>query len=470
MVSKPPCSGTRTRLLRLSARALLASLVVLLAGWGAAPAARAGDFCSGGATNPAGLTGDWGGLRQRLADKGITVSLQEQDEVWANLTGGKKQGLTYDGRATGSLAVDLDKLAGWKGAQFYASAYQIHGRGPTENLVGNAQVVSNIEATRDTKLYDLWIDQCLLNDRFSLRIGQGGADEEIMTSRYSALFLNASFGFGGLTAADLPSGGPVYPMATPFARAKLKASDDLTLMAVVFNGDPAPPGPGDPQRRDAGGIAFRLNDHLLGFAEAHYSVGRGKNELPGTYKLGAWYSTSPFADQRFDTAGLSLANPASTGIPRSHSPGYGFYGLIDQMIWRPEGADDGKGVAAFLRVMGAPASFNLSNFFVDGGLTWTGPFNGRDGDVLGLGVAYLGISPALQEYSSDLVAFAGSGSRYHSNETVVELTYLYQVTGGFSLQPDLQYVINPNAGIPSAVGAVPLKNALVIGVQASVTF
>ena len=36
--------------------------------------------------------------------------------------------------------------------------------------------------------------------------------------------------------------------------------------------------------------------------------------LPGTYKLGAWYDTGAFPDQRFDTTGLSLADPASTGI------------------------------------------------------------------------------------------------------------------------------------------------------------
>lgn len=447
--------------------------VLALFGIGCAAAsgsARADDFCSGGPTNAPGLSGDWGGWRKVLADKGVTPGLVEQSELWTNLTGGKKQGITYDGRTTASLAIDLDKLVGWNRGQFYASAYQIHGRGPTANLVGNAQVVSNIEATRDTKLYDLWIDQCLLNSRLSLRFGQGGADEEVMTSRYSAVFLNASFGFAGLTAADLPSGGPVYPLATPFARAKLKASDELTFLAAVFNGDPAPPGPGDPQRRDAGGTAFRLNDHALGFTEAWYSVGQGKGELPGTYKLGAWYSTSPFADQRFDTAGLSLGSPASTGIPRTHSPGYGFYGLIDQMIWRPPGAQDGKGVAVFFRVMAAPAAFNLSNLFIDGGLTWTGLFEGRDSDVAGIGASYLGISPAAQGYSGDLVAFTGSGSRYSSNETVVELTYLYHATDWFSLQPDLQYVVNPNAGIPAAPGGRHLGNALVVGVQASVTF
>ena len=37
--------------------------------------------------------------------------------------------------------------------------------------------------------------------------------------------------------------------------------------------------------------------------------------LARTYKLGFWYDTESFADQRFDNTGLSLANPASNGIP-----------------------------------------------------------------------------------------------------------------------------------------------------------
>ena len=122
---------------------------------------------------------------------------QSQGRYWT--------GVAYDGLTTPSLKLDLAKLMDWQGATFFVNAYQIHGRGP-EMLVGNQQLVSNIEATPSTKLYDLWLQQSLFNDRVNIRIGQEGMNDEFMTSQASQLFLNASFGFPDLAERDLPSG------------------------------------------------------------------------------------------------------------------------------------------------------------------------------------------------------------------------------------------------------------------------
>jgi porin len=65
-------------------------------------------------------------------------------------------------------------------------------------------------------------------------------------------------------------------------------------------------------------------------AEASYLLNQGNDAkgLPGTYRLGYWYHTSPrFGDQRFDNTGLSLANPLSTGIPLNHTGDSGIYGV-----------------------------------------------------------------------------------------------------------------------------------------------
>jgi porin len=105
------------------------------------------------------LSGNRGGLRDTLADRGVTLGLQEQSEVWGNLSGGLNRGAVYDGRTTASIRLDLEKLAGWTGGTFFVSGYQIHGRGPTPNLAGSLQAVSGTEATRSTRLYALWIEQ-----------------------------------------------------------------------------------------------------------------------------------------------------------------------------------------------------------------------------------------------------------------------------------------------------------------------
>jgi porin len=415
------------------------------------------------------IPGDWLAEfhkeRQKLKDIGITLSLRERSEVWANVTGGGKQGLSYDGLTMAKLDVDLNTLAGWNGGEFFVSAFDIHGHGPSRSFLGNLQLVSNIEATPSIKLYDLWLDQKVFDGKLSVRFGQEGANDEMMTTTYAGLFLNSSFGFPGMPAAVLPSGGPNYPMATPFVRGQFTATDKITLVGAVFNGDPAPPGPGDPQIRDRNGTAFRLDDHTLGFGEIWYQPDPDASpNLPTTYKIGAWYSSSNFADQRFDTMGALLASPTSNGIAQQHTGDWAFYGIVDQVVWkRPDTKDQGIGV--FAMVMGGPSDRNLSNLFIEGGVNWLAPFTDRPDDIAGFAVAYLGISPAARAFSRDLVAFGRGVASYASNETVLELTYLATATSWLTLQPDLQYVINPNAGIPGSFSNRPLPDAMVVGLR-----
>ncbi len=401
------------------------------------------------------------------SESGFKFTLQEQSEVWANLIGGTHQGVSYNGLTTVSIDVDLDKSLGWKKARFFVSAFDIHGHGPTRSLAGNNQIISNIEATPSLKLYDLWLEQRLFGTLY-LRAGQEGANDEMMTSSYAALFLNSSFGFPGLPAADLPSGGPNYPMATPFVRARWKATGNLTLVGAVYNGDPAPPGTGDPQIRDRNGTAFRLNGNSYDFAELRYSPNPdAPDALSTTYKLGGWYHSGRFDDRRLDATGGLLASPLSSGIPKTHRGDFALYAIVDQVVWRREGTES-EGIGLFMQVQAGPSDRNLSNLFVEGGMNWNAPFHERPDDVAGLSFAYLGISPAARQFSSDLVASGRGAVPYATNETVIEATYKAQITNWLTLQPDAQLVLNPNAHIPGPFGSKPPPNALVIGVRATI--
>ncbi len=142
-----PCRPTR-----FDAAAALAVLACLLA---IRPAAAQGAGDATASSPPAaaatGLwdrdtltTGNWGGLATLLQESGIKLGLQEQDELWGNAGGGIRQGAAYNGLTTASVTINLEKAVGWTGANLFASAFQIHGRQPTNNLVGNAQTISNI--------------------------------------------------------------------------------------------------------------------------------------------------------------------------------------------------------------------------------------------------------------------------------------------------------------------------------------
>jgi porin len=468
---------------RVRARAIWAFAAVIVSAWtgSALAAGPAGperrspsDETAASEAEPAdlveGMLRPFRNERSRLKELGITFKLHEVSELWSDLTGGGRRGLSYNGETIAKLDIDLAAAVGWSDAEFFVSAFDVHAHGPTRSLVGNQQMITNAEARPSDKLYDLWLEQGIFDKRLYVRVGQEGANDEMMISQYGGLFLNASFGFPGMPAADLPSGGPNNPLATPFARLKFQATDNVNLIGAVYNGDPAPPGGGDPQIRDRNGTAFRLNDHSLAFGEIWYSPDpKASAALPTTYKLGAWYSTSRFADQRFDSGGGLLASPASTGQALQHTGDWAVYGIIDQMVWKREGTDD-QGIGIFLQVMGGPGDRNLSNLFIEGGMNWLAPFPDRKDDVFGIAFAYLGISPAARRFSRDLVLFGGAGSTYAADETVVEATYTASMNSWLTLQPDVQLVLNPGAGIPGPFGRRPLGDAVVIGTRATIKF
>ena len=413
------------------------------------------------------LTGDWGGARKNLEDVGIKLGLQEQSEVWGNASGGLRQGTHYNGLAIPSVNFDLEKLWGLKGGLVYSQFYEIHGRGPSATLIGNQQLLSNIEATPGFKLYMLYYEQQLLGDRLNIRIGQEGANDEMMLSASAALFLNSSFGFPDHLAQNLPNGGPNYPLAVPMVRGRLKVTDELTLVGAAFDGDPAGPGPGDPQRRNATGTEFRLKDPVLAFGEVWYSVGQGENSavLPATFKLGGWYHDGTFLDRSRDINGGSIAQ--TNGTARRYRGDYAFYGIFDQMLWRVPGTKDG-GITAFGLAMAGPDDRNRESVYIEGGFNWKGLF-GRPNDIAGIAFAYAQTSDSLRRFGADSIAFTGTGKRYAPHETVIEATYYYQLAPWFSIQPDIQYVINPGAALEQTDTKAP-GDSLTVGVRTRIDF
>lgn len=438
------------------------------------PAAEPGNATATGIFDRETLTGDWFGLRTHLEDRGLQLGADEIVEVLGNPVGGRKHGAGFEGRLEFFANVDLDKAVGWGGAIFHANAYQIHGRGLSANDVGNLLTTSNIEAQRSTRLFGLWLQQELLDRAVSVRAGQIAADDEFFVSQYATLFINSTFGWPAILGANLPSGGPAYPLATPGLRIKWAASANLAFMTAVFNGDPADPGPGSAQMRDAGGTSFRIDSDRFLIGEAAYSsnLNADATGLPGTFKLGAWYHSARFPDQRYDTSGLTLANPASTGVAASHRGDFGAYAIADQMIWREPGTID-QGVGAFVRAAGNPPDRNLIAFHADSGVIYKGLLRDRENDVVGISVSYARISRAQRAFARDLRVFTGVNRPLPDFESVVEATYQAQIAAWWIVQPDMQFVFHPGARIPDAAAGSqvrPVPDALIFGVRTAIVF
>ena len=417
--------------------------------------------------------GDPTGFNRFLHDRGIEYSLTYIGESLGNPTGGARRGAVYQGRLDAQVDADLDTLMGWKGATFHANAYQIHGTGLSRYFLNNLMVTSGLEALPSTRLYELWIEQSFLDKRVSVRAGQLAADTEFFVSQTAGLFVNATFGWPTITASNLPSGGPAYPLATPGIRVKVEPVKNFTVRVGVFNGDPAGPGDRDPQLLNRDGTNFRTRDPALLMTEAAYAYNteKGSSGLPGTVKLGYWHQFGRFGDQEFDNTGLSLADPNTTGIARRLRGNDGIYGIIDQSIYREPGKDD-QGASVFVRASASPSDRNLVSFYADAGLAYKGLIPGRPDDTAGVGVGYTKVSGRDTALDRDVIFFTGQLGPVRRSEALIEATYQAVVVPGFTVQPDFQYIFRPGGGIvnPRDPAQGRIRNAAVLGVRATIRY
>jgi porin len=426
------------------------------------------------------LLGNMGGLRPFLSQYGISLAIQETSEVFGNVTGGLHKGADYDGLTQMLLQLDTNRAFGWYGGLFNASALQIHGRNLSTDNLGTLQTESGIEADRATRLWELWYDQKMLDeDRLSVRVGQQSLDQEFIVSQNASYFVNTMFGWPMVPSADLPGGGPAYPLSALGVRFKARPIDPVTLLVGVFNGSPVKNGvTGDPQLANNSGTSFPTNGGQLIIAELQYSYpslgsmlyADQSEPLARVYKIGFWYDTERFNDLRFDNTGLSLASPLSTGIPQQHRGDYSIYAVADQLVWvDPQEGD--RTINLFARAMGTPEqSRNLIDFSLNAGMVFHEPFLHRDDDTFGIGMGFAQVSGQAAALDQDTQFYTGAYTPVRSSETFVEVTYQYAVAPWLMLQPDVQYVFNPGAGIANNSDTERVKNELVLGVRTNILF
>lgn len=415
--------------------------------------------------------------REALKEGGIEIGATYIGETLSNLRGGLRRGTIYEGRLDVQFDADFGKLANNSGLTFHANAYQIHGTGPSRYYVGSLAAVSGIEALPSIRLVELWLEQTNTDKTLSIRVGKLLADAEFFVSPTATLFVNSTFGWPAIASADLPSGGPATPLATPGLRAKWSPVDKTSFAVGLYNGDPALVSTQsfavDPQRRNADGTDFSIGGDPLIVAEAakaYVASGSGP-ERTGTVKLGYFHHFGLFDDLRFDQEGTPLAAPSSTGIPRRWRGANGVYAIIDQTLYREDETSD-RGAAAFLRVSASPSAGSLVGLYADGGLVYKGLIPGRPDDIAGLSLAYSRIAESARSSDRDYALYRALVLPLRRSELVAELTYQAVITKGVTIQPDIQYIASPGGHRSNQrlSGDPRIKNSAVIGLRVTMQY
>lgn len=456
-----------------------AATALALAVLAAAPAHAADELDSNGAPVPSIATslphnGDPNGMRKWLHERGLTYSFVLTSEVLGNVAGGLRTGGVFQGRLESIVRADLEKMLGLKGLSFFANSFQIHNTGGIRrDHVGSFNTISNIEALASTRLSELWLEQKFFDDTFSVRFGQLAADVEFFISDYSTFLMNSDW--PSITAQNLPSSGPASPLSTPGVRLKFEPNKQTTFLLALFNGDPAGPGPENEQIKNRYGLNFRVQDPPLLMGEAQYRYNQEKEAkgLAGIWRLGFWHHFGQFDSQRFDGNGLSLANPLSAGIPARLRGSSGIYGVVDHQLYRPPGGGPDSGIGMFGRAGVSAPDRNQLEFYLDGGIVFSGMLPGRPDDKFAGTFLFSRMSRDLAALDRDTILFTGMPQPVRDYELNLAIVYQAQIVPGWTLQPAFHYVIHPGGHIADPNAAVPgaaIKDAAVFALRSVITY
>lgn len=355
-------------------------------------------------------------LKKPLVDRGVTPALNFTLDGGINLRGGQNTGAWRFNHLTEfNLTVATEPLFGWHGGRFFANFQNQNGRSTSQD-VGAAEAVLDTEADGRTQLAEIWYEQLLFGDTLSLKLGKIDAMGEF------AYGLNNNEFIGAARVNPFNALMPTYPDPAFGGVVMYRPNENLYAGAGVFDGS------GQEGRKTGelgpatlfgspGDLAF-VGEAGFGWKDSGGRVGR--------LAVGGWHHTGTF--DQFDGGTQDGAT--------------GGYVIFDQVLCRehPDDKDDAQGLGLTLLYGVADAHVMDVRHTAAATLQWTGPIEGRDDDVLGIGVAYL-----------DLVQSAG----FARDEWSVELFYRLQLTPWCAIKPDLQYILHPggNADVDDALAA-----------------
>ncbi len=381
------------------------------------------------------LTGDWGGARTHMSEKGLDWFFLYEAFPLANLSGGIKEGAVYQGLWIMSATMDFNKLTDWQGLTFRATSFYPHGPSPSARLVGDRLFVSNIDLNDAPMLWDLWVQQNFWQDKLSVRLGQYLPVEEFASGDFAGIFTSANFSRLGLLSQNFLS----FAIPSQGLRVRYSPSERFYAQAGVFDGNPDPTYGITYDNASLTDVHFDLDkEGLFTIYEVGWKVNQALKgtERPRTYKLGAVYHTGPFPDY---TTGGQVRDD------------FAVYAAWNEVLWWQKDERDKmlRAVGVNLRIAGAPADRNFFNFYFDAGLGFPGIIPGRPNDVFGSGVGYAKVSRDV--------------SGPYDYEMVWENTYKIALTPWWEVQPTIKYVVHPGA-------SSKLDNAVVAGLRTTLLF
>lgn len=372
------------------------------------------------------LSGDWWGLRTNLYKRGYEFNFTLKNDFLSSSSVGSSSGVDHLYMFDLAANFDLNELAGWSDASLYMQVIGLDGTAP-ELRSGAIQGISNIASPKQWRLHQLWIDKKFIDGSLSILFGLYDLNSEFDARATSALFINPSFGIGADFAGSGLNGPSIFPATSLSLRAKYNATDNLYFQFGVFDAVP-----GNYDEKYLAHVFLNRNDGFMFAGEVGYlESGEDVAEGFGKYSIGGW-----FYPQNFD----DLTEVDAEGNPIRRFGNSGVYLNAEKFLCCKPGFSS-IGLSVFGRLGFTNCNINTVHTFWGFGINLTGVFSNNPDEMLGLAVANACISNKFA------VANSLGISDYRFNETIIELTYSFNLLEWFKIQPDIQYVINPGESI-----------------------
>lgn len=350
-------------------------------------------------------------------------------DLWQNLDGGIERGGAYLDSLDITLSWDGEQALGVRGLSAQSLVLWNNG-GSISDKVGDSFFLSNIETVEALRVLEAWVQYAPSDPERSLRFGLYDLNTEFDTTDTAAVFLNSTFGIGVDVAQSGVAGPSIFPLTSLGLRGQWRFDEGWRAQAVLLDGVP-----GDPERPERTAVRLSPDDGLLGVMELERKEG-GRRWVIGHWRYSA----------RFDELAATLAD----GSPRRSRGNAGVYAFVETPLTGPLAA--GREASAVLRVGRADPRFNGFRDTVQAAIVWQGGLLRREGEVIGFALAH------ARNGDQALAAGLAAGEPLLRDETVLELTWKFPIAARLTLQPDLQYIINP--------GSIPGRDdALVVGLR-----
>ena len=410
------------------------------------------------------MTGDWGGKRTELLDKGYDFSLEYVSEMASNLKGGYNDDTTgrYSDQFALGMKVDLQKVLGWQDAEFKLAITERSGRNISNDRIGDPRA-GTLSSSQEVwgrgqtwRLTQMWIKQKYFDGALDVKAGRFGPGEDF--NSFPCDFQNLSF--CGSQVGNYVNTWYNWPVAQAAIRVKYNITPELYAQIGAYNQNPSQLEHGNGFKLSGSGTKGTVIPVELVWSPK-------VNNLPGEYRVGFYKSAADAPDVREDVNGNDAVLSGADFRTRSSKKGYWF---VAQQQLTTHNGDASRGLNSAANATFHDKETNLVDNYQSLMLVYKGPFDARPKDDVGIGVARLHVNDDVKK-NSQLLNAANGVSDYDNplytpireTEYNVELNYGFHVTNWLTVRPNLQYVVQPG-------GVDKVDNALVAGLKIQSTF